>query len=134
MSASNTTENDLLKMLLQGTDPSWRAGATGYVALFTADPGETASLASEATYTGYARVAVTKSSGWSDGGSTFSNSGLIQFPLCTGGSNTLTHFAWVDTSSGAVTLMVSGALSSSLAVSNGIQPQFNSGELDVVID
>lgn len=47
MSLSNTTENATLKMHLQGTDPSYRAGATQYLALFTADPGEAASLAAE---------------------------------------------------------------------------------------
>lgn len=70
MSMSNTTENDVLKMMLQGTDPSWRAGATQWIALHTADPGEAGSaVTSEATYTSYARVAVTKSSGWTDAGS-----------------------------------------------------------------
>jgi hypothetical protein len=49
-----------LKAHLQGTDPSYRAGATQYLALFTGDPGESASLAAEANYTGYARVALTK--------------------------------------------------------------------------
>ena len=58
MSASNTTENDILKMICQGTDPAWRASATGYWALFTADPGESGSLAAECTSTGYARVAI----------------------------------------------------------------------------
>ena len=47
MSMSNTTENATLKMHLQGTDPAYRAGATQYLALFTADPGETGSLAAE---------------------------------------------------------------------------------------
>lgn len=37
MSLSNTSENATLKMHLQGTDPSYRAGATQYLALFTAD-------------------------------------------------------------------------------------------------
>ena len=37
MSLSNATENATLKMHLQGTDPSYRAGATQYLALFTAD-------------------------------------------------------------------------------------------------
>lgn len=45
MSASNATENDILEMICKGTDPSWRAGATGYWALFTGDPGESGSLA-----------------------------------------------------------------------------------------
>jgi hypothetical protein len=56
MSMSNTTETAALDMFLRGTDPSYRAGATQYLALFTADPGETASLAAEATYTGKHRI------------------------------------------------------------------------------
>lgn len=134
MSLSNTTENAALKMFLQGTDPSYRAGATQYLALFTGDPGESASLAAEATYTGYSRVALTKATAWTDGGSTFSNAGLIQFGACTAGTNALTHFGIVDTASGAVALMISGALSSTLNVSAGIQPQFAIGALTVNAD
>lgn len=130
MSKSNTTENDILKMVLQGTDPSWRAGATQYCALYTADPGEAGTaITSEADYTSYARVAMTKATAWTDAGSSFSNAGLVQFPKCTGGSNTITHFAIVTTSSGAGQILYSGALSSSLSVTNNIQPQFGIGEL-----
>lgn len=134
MSLSNTTENAALKMFLQGTDPAYRAGATQYLALFTADPGEAASLAAEANYTGYARVALTKASAWTDGGSTFTNAALIQFGACTAGTNAITHFAVVDTSSGAVSMMVSGALSATLNVSAGIQPQFAVGALAISAD
>lgn len=134
MSLSNTTENAALKMFLQGTDPAYRAGATQYLALFTADPGEAASLAAEANYTGYARVALTKASAWTDGGSTFTNAALIQFGACTAGTNAITHFAVVDTSSGAVSMMVSGALSATLNVSAGIQPQFAAGALAISAD
>lgn len=134
MSLSNTTENAALKMFLQGTDPAYRAGATQYLALFTADPGEAASLAAEANYTGYARVALTKASAWIDGGSTFTNAALIQFGACTAGTNAITHFAVVDTSSGAVSMMVSGALSATLNVSAGIQPQFAAGALAISAD
>lgn len=135
MSMSNTTENDVLKMMLQGTDPSWRAGATVWLALYTADPGEAGSaVTNEATYTSYARVAITKATGWTDGGSTFSNAALIQAPQCTGGSNSITHFGLVTTSSGAGQLLVSGALSATLNVTTGIQPQFAIGELDVAAD
>ena len=38
MSLSNNAENDFLKCLLQGTDPSWRAGATLYLSLHSSDP------------------------------------------------------------------------------------------------
>ncbi|MBX9912401.1 MAG: hypothetical protein K2Y25_00745 [Pseudomonadaceae bacterium] len=134
MSASNATENATLKMHLQGIDPAYRAGATQYVALFTADPGEAGSLAAEANYTGYARIAVTKATAWTDGGSTFSNAALMQFGKCTAGSNALTHFAVVDTLSGPVAQMISGALSGTLNVANGIQPQFAPGDLDVLAD
>ena len=134
MSMSNTTETAALDMFLRGTDPSYRAGATQYLALFTADPTESASLANEATYTGYARVALTKSSAWTGTSSPFTNTSLIQFGACSGGSNTITHFAVVDTASGAVSMMISGALSSSLAVSSGIQPQFAGGALSISAD
>ena len=134
MSASNTTENDVLKMICVGTDPAWRAAATGYWALFTADPGETGSLAAECTYTSYARVAQTKATAWTDGGSTFSNAALVQWPQCTGGTNDATHFGWVSSVSGATAYMVSGPLASTLSISNGIQPQSAIGQLQVTAD
>lgn len=73
MSLSNTTETAALDAFLRGTDPSYRAGATQYLALFTGDPGETASLAAEANYTGYARVALTKATAWTGTASPFTN-------------------------------------------------------------
>ena len=134
MSMRNATENQTLKMHLQGVDPAYRAGATQYLALFSADPGETGSLAAEATYTGYARVALTKATAWTDGGSSFSNANLIQFGACTAGTTAATHFAVVDTVSGAVAQMISGALSATLNVSAGIQPQFQAGSLSITAE
>lgn len=134
MSASNTTENDVLKMICQGIDPAWRISGVGYWALFTADPGETGSLAAECGYTGYARVSQTKDSAWTDNGSSFANAALVQWPQCTGGSDIATHFAWVSSSAGAVEFMVSGALSASLSISNGIQPQAAAGDLVLTAD
>ena len=116
MSKSNTTENDMLKLMLKGVDPSWRAGATLYLALYTADPGEAGSATTnEAAYTSYARAAITKATDWTDGGSTFTNAVLVQLPQCTGGSETLTHGALVTTASGAGQIIVSGALGASLS-------------------
>ena len=79
-------------------------------------------------------MAPTKATAWTDGGSTFSNAALIQFGACTAGSNTITHFAVVDTASGAVAMMISGALSASLNVSAGIQPQFAAAALTITAD
>lgn len=134
MSLSNSTEADTLDVHLRGLDPSYRAGATNYLALFTADPTETGSLAAEATYTGYARVALTKATAWTGTSSPYTNAALIQFGACTAGTNAITHFAVVDTSSGAVAQMISGALSATLNVSAGIQPQFAIGALSVAAD
>ncbi len=134
MSLSNTTETAALDMFLRGTDPAYRAGATQYLALFTGDPGETASLAAEADYTGYARVALTKATAWTGTSSPFTNTSLIQFGACTAGTNAITHFAVVDTASGAVSMMVSGALSATLNVSAGIQPQFAASALSISAD
>ena len=134
MSMSNATENQTLKMHLQGTDPAYRAGESQYLALFTADPGEAGSLVDEATYTGYARVVLTKASAWTDGGSSFSNANLVQFGACTAGTSAVTHFAVVDTASGEVSQMISGALSATLNVSAGIQPQFQAGSLVITAE
>ena len=139
MSLSNTTENAALLMFLKGTDPSYRAGATQYLALFTADPGETASLTNECTYDGYARIALTKSSAWTDNGSSFTNHDLIQFGKRTdaGSVQTVQYFAVVDTGPAtgtAVNMMISGQLSAPLAVTQNIQPQFGATDLTITAD
>lgn len=135
MSKSNTTENDILKAMLVGTDPAWRAGATIYLALYTADPGEAGTaVTNECAYGSYARVAITKATGWTDGGSTFTNAALLQFPECTSGTETITHCGLVTTVSGAGQLVISGALTASRSVSSGIQPQFAIAALSITED
>jgi hypothetical protein len=134
MSKGNTTENDVLAMVLTGVDPAWRGNANRYIALHTADPGEGGSqTTSECAYTSYARVAI-GTGDWTDGGSSFTNTNLEQFPQCTGGSETITHVSIGTLTSGAGQILYSGALTSSLAVSNGIQPQFAAGSLAVSED
>ena len=58
----------------------------------------------------------------------------MQFPQCGVTGATLTHFGVGTDASGAGKLLYSGALSASLAVSSGIQPQFAGGDLDVTED
>ncbi len=135
MSASNTTENDLVLYIFDSTAPSWAGNSDFYVRLHSADPGEAGSaVTSEISYTGYDGVAISRTTGFSISGNTASNAALVQFPLCTGGTATATYFSICTTQNGAGQIIVSGALSPSLFISNGIQPQFNTGELDVVID
>lgn len=135
MSASNTTENDLALYIFDSTAPAWAVNSDFYIRLHSSDPGEAGTaITNEISYTGYDGVAVSRTTGFSISGNTASNAALVQFPLCSGGSATAAYFSVCTTQNGAGQIIVSGALSSSLSISNGIQPQFNTGELDVVID
>ena len=142
MSKGNTFENDLLLLVFNnaaaaligdasGLQPSATAGSL-YVSLHTGDPGEAGDQeTNECAYTSYARVAVARSgAGWTVSGNAVTNAALVQFPQCTGSSETATHFSIGTASSGAGKVLYKGALSASLAISSGIQPQFGAGDLD----
>ncbi|MBZ5533091.1 MAG: hypothetical protein LAO20_16800 [Acidobacteriia bacterium] len=144
MSKSNTFELDLLKLILNATgianiaDNAATAPLTNvFVALHTADPGEAGDqTTSEATYTGYARVAVARTSGgWTCSGTSQAvNAATITFGACTAGSNTITHFSVGVATSGASKILYSGALTASLAVSAGITPSFAASALTITED
>jgi hypothetical protein len=146
MSKSNTFENDLLQLIFNNVDIALIGDAAGiqnsaaagslYVSLHTADPGEAGDqTTNETSYTSYARVAVARTGGgWTVSGAAVSNTALVQFPQCTGGSATLSHIGIGTDAAGAGKLLYSGALASSLAVSSGIQPQFAAGDIDVTED
>lgn len=136
MSKSNTTEADIIALAFNATALPWAASSILYVALHTADPGEAGDqTTSEATYTSYARVAVSRNSGgWTCSGNTAQNTAEVTFPQCTGGTNTITHFSIGLASSGASQILYKGALSASLAVSNLITPRFPATTLQVQED
>lgn len=146
MSKSNTFETSLLQLIFNNSNIANLGDATGvrgsstagsvYVSLHTADPGEAGTQAtSEATYTSYSRVAVARSgAGWTVSGNAVSNAAAITFPACTGGTNTITHFSVGLEASGSTVVLYKGALSSSLAVSTGITPEFAIGDLDITED
>jgi hypothetical protein len=149
MSASNAAENSLLLLLFNNTAfanvgnaggilPSSVAGSL-FVALHTADPGEAGDqTTSEATYTGYARVAVARSgAGWTVSGTAptqVANAAAVTFGLCTAGSSTCTYFSVGLVTSGASVIVASGILTASLAVTVGITPSFAIGALTVTLD
>lgn len=136
MTKGNTTENDTLKCLLKGVDPSWRTNANVYVALHTADPGEGGTqTTNETAYTSYARQTIVKATGWTDGGGNeLSNAALIQFPVCGVTGATITHVSIGTLDSGAGQILYSGELSAPLAVALNIQPQFAIAALKVQED
>jgi hypothetical protein len=143
----NTFEQDVLKLIFNATAIANIADNAGtspltdlQIALHTADPLEAGvQNASEATYTGYARVAVARTSGgWTVSAAgdptTATNAAAINFGLCTAGSETITHVSIGVAGSGATKILYAGALSAPLAVSNGITPSFAIGALSVAED
>jgi nucleoside phosphorylase len=146
MSLSNASETALLQLLFNNTawanigdasglQPSATAGSF-YIALHTSDPGEAGvQNTNEASYTGYARVAVARSAGgFTVSGNQVSNTATVQFGECTAGSATVTHFSVGVASSGATAILYRGALSASRAISAGITPLFNASTLTGTAD
>ena len=143
MSLSNEAELLLLKHLLSNDDWANIGDAGGllgssapgvfYVSLHTADPTDTGDqTTSEATFTSYARVSVVRDgTEWVVSGNGLENGNAITYPTCTGGSSTVTHFGIGTDSTGAGHLVIYGALTASLAVSNGITAEFAAGALDI---
>jgi hypothetical protein len=134
MSKGDTYENDLLKLCFQATSIADICTTTGTanltIALHTADPGATpetgTQLTSEATYTGYARISVPRTTGgWTVTGNSVSPVANIDFGLCTAGTNTITHFS-VGTGT-ANKLLYSGTVLPNISVANGVIPRLTTG-------
>jgi len=149
MSASNAFENQLLLLIFNNTNAANVGDATGlrgsttagnlFIALHTADPGEAGDqTTSEATYTGYARVAVARSgAGFTVSGTAptqAANAAAVTFGACTAGSSTCTYFSVGVATSGASVIIASGVLTAQLAVTAGITPSFAIGALVVTLD
>lgn len=141
MPKSTATCNSILALIFNATAWADIAQNDGsgpltdlYVSLHTADPGVgNNQTTNETAYTNYVRVAVARTTGGWDApaAAATANAALIQFAQCGASGATLTHVAIGTAASGAGTVLYAGALSSSLAVANGIQPQFAAGALDV---
>ena len=140
MSKSDAYEAQVLKLLLNATPISGIADnaassplANLYVALHTADPTDTGNQSSsEINYTGYARVAVARTTGgWTVSGSnpTVANPvSPIPFGQMTGGAGgTVTYFSVGALASGAGEIFYSGTVTPNIVVANGVTPQLTTG-------
>lgn len=133
MSKSNTFEEDLLKLIFNGTPIANLAdnAASGpltnlFIALHTADPGESGvQTSNEVGYTGYARVAVSRSgAGWTVTGNSVSPTTAIEFGEMTAGTpGTATHASIGTASTGGGKILYRGALSPSIAYALGVVPR-----------
>lgn len=139
---------DLFKLVFHNTACALLGDAVGllgssvagniYVSLHTADPGRSgAQTKNEANYSGYARVAVPRSSArWtitvidSDIGPVrVSNATLVAFPEATGGENQIKYAAVGTSASGTGKMLYSGKLVTKIPVVAGIIPEFRIGDL-----
>jgi hypothetical protein len=128
MSKSSTFANDVLKLVFNATaianvcDNAAASPLTNLqVALHSADPLNAGDqTTSEVAYTGYARVAVARTTGgWTVTGNSVSPVATIAFGACTAGSATATHFSVGVASSGASKILRRGVLGSRLGPFTG---------------
>ena len=140
MAKSNIQETGYLKLTYQnialanigdvsGLQPSATAG-NFYATLYTSDPTD-ADTGVEATYTGYARIAVVRSAaGFTISGAVISNAAIVTFPTSTGVTNTITHVA-IKTALTGGDIVHHGSLVAPLVVLVGNYPKFEIGDFTV---
>ena len=130
-SKGDTFENDFLKLIFQATaiadladNDATSPATTLTVALHTADPGEAGTQAtSETAYTGYARVAVARTSGgWTVTANSVSPAANIDFAECTGTPGAaITHFSVGTGTSNK--MLYYGAISPNITMASGVIPR-----------
>jgi len=131
VSKSDVFENDLLKLIFNATaiadlaqDDGTSPATTLTVALHTSDPAEGGTQASnEISYTGYARVAVARTTGgWTVTANSVSPVANIDFGQMTAGAGgTVTHFSVGTGVSNK--LLYSGTVTPNIVVTNGVIPR-----------
>jgi hypothetical protein len=136
MSKSNAFENAWLQLVFQNTNIANIGDATGlrgsatagqlFFSLHSEDPGEVGTQATnEVSYTGYARVGVSRagSAGFTVTDSSVSPAVNVDFPTCTGGTATAKHFSIGAASSGATLVLYKGAISPNIPIASGATPR-----------
>lgn len=143
MSKSNTQESGYLKLVYQNINLANIGDVTGlrnsstagsfFIALYTSSPTDS-DTGTEANYTGYTRVAVARSViGFTVSGNSCVNASQVLFPVSSGVSNIVTHFA-IRTASSGGDMVHYGALSASSTIGSGDTPKFNAGDLTITED
>jgi hypothetical protein len=131
MSFSAYAETSILKLIFNATNWANLADNTAtsplaslYLGLHSADPSAGSQATSEATYAGYARAAVARTTG---GFSIVNNQATLvancDFPAGTGGADTITEFSVGVASAGATQAITAGTVSPNITTGNGITPR-----------
>jgi len=130
-SMSDYAENKILEHLVGKT--SWTK-PTAYLALSTADPGDSGSGLTEPSGFAYARKATAGSDWEAATGGSITNATELDFPAASGGSwGTITHLALMDNSTGG-NMLASTALNSPQPIPNGNQAKFGPGTIILTLD
>lgn len=144
MSATNAVETAILELIFKAT--TWNGFAendttspntTYYISLHTASPADTGDqTTSEAAYTGYARIAVTRDgTGWTVSGNAATNAAEIAFGQCTASpGGAITHVGLGTAVSGAGSLILYNPLDNPVTMQVGTVPIFSTGELEFTCD
>jgi len=146
-SKSNSFETEILELIFQNADLPDVGDATGlqgsstagnlYIALYVdgTEPSE-GGPGVECSYTGYARKAVVRSAeGWTVADGVCSNAAAITFDQCSGGSESAGAFAICKGDEASDDeILYWGELTSPLAISAGITPEFAIGDLEITED
>lgn len=139
MSKSNTFENELLLHIFNNADIADIGDAAGlqnsategsfYLALHVGAIDDTSvQNTNEATYTGYARVAVARNAGgFTVSGNQATLTANVDFPAATAGLETATHFSVGVASSGATKILYWGTITPNISISNGVTPRLTTG-------
>lgn len=127
MSFSNTFETHVLQYVFT-TDSVTRPTAW-YVGLFTADPTDTGSGATEITGNNYSRVSAT----FTVSGNAATTSAAVEFAAATGSWGTISHIGIFDASSGG-NLIAHSALTASKAIANGDVFRIPASDIDITLD
>jgi hypothetical protein len=129
---SNVYEEELLKLVFNATAIANIADDAGsspleelFVSLHTSAPGETGNqTTNETNYGAYARIGVARTTaGWTVTDNSVSPAADIEFPQCTSGSGTISHFAVGTASSGTGKVLYYGTVTPNIAVTTGVQPR-----------
>lgn len=137
---SRQLAQEIFNATLASSRTSLAAKAGVWMSLHTAAPDDNTG-GNEATYSGYARVNIAAAMTSSVSGSapeqtvTATNTTDINFPVSTGATQTVTHWAiWSDQTLGtSAYLMYSGALSSSRSVQSGDVVVIPAGQLSIAL-
>lgn len=144
MPKGSTFANETLEHILNNADIPLIGDAAGllqsatdgnlYLSLHSSDPGIGGDqTTNEITYTGYARVAVARTGSlWTVTGNVAVNAGAITFGERTDvGSVSATHVAIGTASTGAGKILYTNALTTGLAITQNVQPNFPAGDIDL---